>query len=69
MDKVRTILLYGADFNTNNKCLGRDMMQKVEKGMVLSEDQYKIRKRKAAILYALNKRLTFGIFCSDLQVS
>ena len=61
VEKLRTILLYEADFNLNNKYIGRDMMEKAEKGKVLAKEQYGSRKRKAAITHALNKRLTFDI--------
>ena len=52
--KLYKILLYEADFNMNNKHIGSDMMQTVEKG----EEQYGNMKRKTAILHSLNKRLT-----------
>ena len=61
IDKLRKILLYEADFNMNNKYLGRDMMKCAEKGKMLAKEQYGSRKRKTAILHALNKRLTFDI--------
>ena len=52
---------YGADFNMNNKHLGREMMYSAEAADILAEEQYGSRKDKAAILHALNKRLTFDI--------
>ena len=61
VDKLRTILLYEADFNMNKKYLGKDMMQKAEKCKVLSREQYGGRQKEAAILHALNKRLTFDL--------
>ena len=61
VDKLRTILLYEADFNMNNKYVGRDMMYKAEAAQLLAKEQYGSRKRKAAISHALNKRLTFDI--------
>ena len=61
VDKLRTILLYEADFNLNNKYIGRDMMFKAEKAKILAKEQYGSRKKKAAITHALNKRLTFDI--------
>ena len=59
VDKLRTILLYEADFNMNNKYIGKDMIQKAEKCKVLAREQYVSRQKKAAILHALNKRLAF----------
>ena len=54
-------LLIEADFNLNNKYIGRDMLCKAEKALLLANEQYGSRKRKTAILHALNKRLTFDI--------
>ena len=59
--RLRTILLYEADFNFNNKILGMRMMQEAEKNKVLAREQYGSRKKKTAIECALNKRLTFDI--------
>ena len=67
VDRLRTILLYEADFNMNNKYLGRDMMQQAEKRKILANEQYGSRKKKAAILHALNKRLTFDILRQQKQ--
>ena len=61
VDKLRTILLYEADYNLMNKHVGRDMMSKAENALILAKEQYGSRKRKAAITHALNKRLTFDI--------
>ena len=61
IDKLRKILLYEVNFNTNNKYMGRDTMKTVEKGKILAKEQYGSRKRKTVILHALNKRLTFEI--------
>ena len=61
VDKLRAILLYEADFNLNNKYLGRLMMRKAEKARVLAPEQYGSRKKKSAVSHALNKRLTFDI--------
>ena len=47
VDNLRTILLYEADFNMNNKYLGQDMMQKVEAGKMLVKEQYRSRKQKS----------------------
>ena len=61
VDKLRTILLYEADFNMNNKHAGRDVMSKVERALTLAKEQYGSRKRKSSISHALKKRLTFDI--------
>jgi hypothetical protein len=59
--KLRTILLYDAEFNMSNKNLGRRMMAFAEKHGGLAEEQYGSRKCKTAIAHCLNKRLTFDI--------
>ena len=61
MDRLRTILLYEADFNFNNKVLGRRMMHNAEQYDLLALEQYGSRKHKTAIECALNKRLIFDI--------
>ena len=38
VDKLRTILLYEADFSTNTKYLGRDMMKQAEKVKILVKE-------------------------------
>ena len=45
VDKLRTILLYEADFNLNNKYIGQGMMHKAEKAKVLAKEQYGSRKK------------------------
>jgi hypothetical protein len=40
VDKLRAILLYEANFNQNNKKLGRDMMYTVEQLQVVAKEQY-----------------------------
>ena len=61
VEKLRTILLYEADFNLMNKHVGRHMMSIAEKALILAKEQYGSRKKKSAITHALNKRLTFDI--------
>ena len=61
VDKLRAIILFETDFNLNNEYIGRDMMSKAEKVLILAKEQYGSRKRRTAILHALNKRLTFDI--------
>ena len=59
VDRLRTILLYEADFNQNNKLVGRDMMRNAELCHVLADENYGSRKFLMAIDHAANKRLTF----------
>ena len=61
VDRLRTFLLYEADFNFNNKILGRRMMQNAESEDLLALEQYGSRKKKKAIECTLNKRLIFDI--------
>ena len=61
VDKLRTILLYEADFNQNNKLLGRNMMRFGEEYNVLAPEQFGSRKHKEASDHGLNKVLTFDI--------
>ena len=44
VDKLRTILLYEANFNMNNKYFGKDMMKAAEAGKILTPEQYGSRK-------------------------
>ena len=59
--RLRTILLYEADFNFNNKLLGRRMMQAAEDNGVIAREQYGSRKKMSALDCALNKCLMFDI--------
>jgi hypothetical protein len=61
VDKMRAILLYEANFNQNNKKLGRDMVYTAEQLQVVAKEQYGSRKHKAATEQCLNKRLTFDL--------
>ena len=61
VDKLRTILLYEADFNIMNKYIGQSMMSYAEKSGLIARVQYGGRKRHAANDHALNKRLIFDI--------
>ena len=61
INRLRTILLYEADYNFNNKVLGRRMMEHAENNNILAPEQYGSRKNKTAIECALNKRLIFDI--------
>ena len=59
--KLRTILLYEADFNHNNKLMGRAMMHYAEDNQLLAPEQYGSRKFHSAIFQYVNKVLTFDI--------
>ena len=58
VEKMRTILLMNAEFNMNNKKLGRDMMINAELHGEIAREQYGSRRHHQCILVALNKRLT-----------
>ena len=61
IDRLRTILLYEADYNFNNKILGKRMMYHAERENILAPEQYGSRRNKTAIECALNKRLMFDL--------
>ena len=60
VDKLRTIVLYEADFNHNNKWLGKAMMDKACELNKIAIEQYSISGKKS-IDHALNRRLVFDI--------
>ena len=62
VEKLRTILLYEADFNAVNKILGRKMLANGEKCDSIAPEQYGSRKNKTAIIQCLNKKLTFDLW-------
>jgi hypothetical protein len=59
--EMRTIILYEADFNQNNKLLGRSMMAHAESYHQLAPEQYGSRKGLSAIEQGLNKRFSFDL--------
>jgi hypothetical protein len=61
VNKLRAILLFEADFNFNNKRIGRALMWKAEDEQWLAPEQYGSRKNHSAIDHCLNKRLSFDI--------
>jgi hypothetical protein len=70
ISKMRTILLYDAAFNQNNKWIGRAAMRHSEALLeessttdrqALAPEQYGSRKRHQAIDQCLNKQLTFDL--------
>lgn len=60
VEKLRTIVLFEADFNANNKYMGRSAIRHCVKHNRLAQEQYSIPGRKS-IDHALNKRLLFDI--------
>ena len=61
VEKMRTIMLLNAEFNINNKKLGRDMMRLAESHSLIPCEQYGSRKDHECILAALNKHLTMDL--------
>ena len=59
--KLRTIVLTEADFNFNNKVLGRSTIYHAERHQLLPDEQYGSRPNKCAIDHAIHKRLTYDI--------
>lgn len=59
--KLRTITLLEADFNFNNKVLGRTTLQHAERNNLFPNEQYGSRKNKSAIDHATHKKLTYDI--------
>jgi len=59
VEKLRIIMLFEADFNNNNKWLGRAIMANAERQQLLAPEQYGSRKGKAAGVQCLNKRLFY----------
>jgi hypothetical protein len=62
LSKLRAILLYEADFNQNNKRLGREMLYRAERANAVAVEQYGSRKNMSATDQSLNKALTFDIW-------
>ena len=61
LEKLRTIVLYEADFNQENKRLGRDAMTKAISQGKISDEQFS-RPGRSAQDNALSKRLVFDYF-------
>jgi hypothetical protein len=62
INTLRAILLYEADFNHNNKRLGREMLRRAESANVVAIEQYGSRKNLSAVDQSLNKVLTFDLW-------
>ena len=61
LEKLRTIVLYEADFNHENKRLGRDAMQLALEQNLIADEQFS-RPGRSAQDNALSKRLVFDFF-------
>jgi len=59
IEKLQIIMLFKANFNNNNKWLGRVMMHIAKEHNLLALEQYGSRKYKSAITQCLNKRLFY----------
>jgi hypothetical protein len=62
IDKLRAILLYEADFNQNNKKLGRQMLTTAELYDAIAPEQFGSRKFLSAVDQSLNKALIFDLW-------
>lgn len=61
VDRLRTIVLFEADFNFVNKIIGKRLMNNAEQAKSLAPEQYGSRKKKSSIVHATNKVLLFDI--------
>jgi len=55
VEKLRIIMLFEADFNNNNKWIGRAVMQNAERRQEIALEQYGSHNHKAARTQCLNK--------------
>jgi len=60
VEKLRIIMLFEADFNSNNKWLGRTLMKQAASKHILAEQQYGSCKGKAMGTQCLNKWLFYN---------
>ena len=67
VEKMRTIALMPADFNMNNKKLGRDTMMTAEETGVLVDEQYGSRKGRSSTEAARDKVLAFNLIKMQLK--
>ncbi len=59
--KLRTVTLLEADFNFNNKILGKRTMEHAERNNLIAKEQYGSRPGKNSIKHAIHKRMTYDI--------
>jgi len=69
VEKLRIILLFKADFNANNKWIGRALMYQAEQNNLLAEEQYGSWKFKSAIHQCLNKCLLYDLIHFKRQLA
>lgn len=67
INKLRAILLYEADFNQNNKLLGKLMLEQAERFNSVAIEQFGSRKQLLAVDQSLNKALSFDIWRQNRQ--
>ena len=60
LEKLRTLVLFEADFNHNNKWLGKSMMSHAIATGQIAKEQYSIPKKKC-IDHVINRRLLFDL--------
>ena len=60
IDKLRTLVLFEADFNHNNKFLGRSMMHHMVDSNALAKEQYSSPGKKC-IDHVVNRKLYFDL--------
>jgi Reverse transcriptase (RNA-dependent DNA polymerase) len=65
VDKLRTIVLMEPDFNFTNKVIGKRVMANAERANSVAPEQFGSRKKKSAIVHAVNKQLTTDILRQD----
>lgn len=59
--KLRTIVLFEADFNMMNKCISKKLANTAEKRNALAIEQFGSRKRHKPIEHAVNKRVALDL--------
>jgi len=69
MEKLCIILLFEANFNSNNKWLGHAVMLNAEKLNILAPEQYGSCKQMSVIAQCLNKLLFYDIICFCCQTA
>jgi Reverse transcriptase (RNA-dependent DNA polymerase) len=67
VEKLRTIILFEADFNLINKIIGKRILRQAEQCNSVAPEQYGSRKKKTSIIHATNKLITFDIMRTRRQ--
>jgi len=60
MEKLQIIVLFEANFNMNNKWMGRAILYTAKNLKALTTEQYGSRNNKAANVQSMNKRLFYA---------